>query len=153
MYNDTVTIFNGYDSSLGFMWYPTVIEGVNVVMDKAAIVSKYGAESKDNVIIGIKYNLVDGQIMIGDKKWLPPKEWENQTNDMLPKTITFASGEQPSDFIYVGKWEGETPIDDADLQYGRGGFLNYMSKNYDYVFSITGEAHYSVIPHFEVRGA
>lgn len=152
MYNDTVTIFNGYESSLGLVWYPTVIKGVNVIMDKSAIVSNYGAESQDNAVVNIRYTLEDGQIMIGKKKWLPPKKWADQTNDLLPQTITFASGKD-ADFFLVGDYGSEEPIKDDDTQYGRNGFYDYMNRNYDYVFTITGEAHFRVIPKFEIRGA
>ena len=150
MYNDTVTIFNRYDSSSGTMWYPTVIKGVNVNMDKASIVAKYGAESKDNVVVNVRYKLSDGQEMIEKKKWLPPKEWAAQQEDSLAGSLTFTSGQ---DFLYVGDWGSEIPVPDGDSQYGRNGFYNYMNKKYDFVFSITGASSFSVIPHFEIRGA
>lgn len=31
--------------------------------------------------------------MVGNKPYLPPKEWEKQPNDDLPESITFASGD------------------------------------------------------------
>ena len=92
MFADTVTVFNRYVSRLGDMWYPTVIHNANLLIDKAAIIAKYGAESNDNAILNIHYDLVDGQIMVDGKPYLPPKEWSHQTNDKLPESITFTSG-------------------------------------------------------------
>lgn len=59
MYSDTVTIFNRYESRLGDMWYPTVLHDVNVMADRSAIVQKYGEESKDNVVLNVRYDAGD----------------------------------------------------------------------------------------------
>lgn len=150
MYLDTVTLFNFYSSSLGDMWYPTIIHNANLMIDKASIVAKYGAESKDNAILNIHYQTVDGQIMVADKPYFPPKEWERQTNDKLPETITFSDGDD-SDFFMLGDYGSTEPILDDDY---RDGFYEYMEKNYDYVFTITAVAKFSssTIPHFEIMG-
>lgn len=148
MYSDTITLFNYYKSSLGDMWYPTVIHGVNLLIDKAAIVAKYGAESKDNAILNIHYHTVDGQVFVDGKPYLPPKEWERQTNDMLAESITFASGTD-FDFFMLGEYPVKEPIKDEDF---KNGFFEEVKKEYDYVFSITSVAKYSVIPHFEIMG-
>lgn len=149
MFSSTVTVFNRYKSRLGDMWYPTVISGVNVNIDKAAIVAKYGSESKDNAILNIHYNFRDGAKIICEKPYLPPKEWENQTNDLLPKTITFTSGEE-FDFFILGDYVIDEPISDNDYL---SGFYDYMNRNQDFVFAITAVAEYSAIPHFEIMGA
>lgn len=150
MYNDTITLFNRYESKLGDMWYPTVIHGVNLNIDKAAIVAKMGAESGDSAILNIRYTHDgEGNKMVGEKQWKPPKEWDRQTNDMLPETLTFTAGTN-FDFFYVGEWPDDAPISDEDERYMPDGFYNYMNKWYDYVFAITSVAEYSVIPHFEV---
>ena len=148
MYSDTITLFNYYKSSLGDMWYPTVIHGVNLLIDKAAIVAKYGAESKDNAILNIHYHTVDGQVFVDGKPYLPPKEWERQTNDMLAESITFASGTD-FDFFMLGEYPVKEPIKDEDF---KNGFFEEVKKEYDYVFSITSVAKYSVISHFEIMG-
>ena len=58
MYKDTVTLFNRYVDSMGnTMWFPHVLTGVNLVIDRAVIVSKYGEESNDNAVLNIKYTL------------------------------------------------------------------------------------------------
>lgn len=149
MYNDTITLFCRYkDESKAVQWYPSVIKGVNLNMDKAAVVAKYGAESQDKAVLNVRYRIVDGNKTIGDKIWLPPKEWKRQAVDSLAGSLTFASG-QEFDFFYVGEWPDENPIsEDAYLD----GFYNYMNKQHNYVFAITSESHYSVIPHFEIIG-
>ena len=149
MFADTVTVFNRYVSRLGDMWYPTVIHGVNLLIDKAAIMAKYGAESKDNAILNIHYQTVNSHILIDGKPYLPPKEWERQTNDKLPESITFTSGKD-FDFFMLGEYESTEPI--ADDNYVDG-FYNYINDEYDYVFAVTSVAKYTAIPHFEIMGA
>lgn len=140
MYNDTITLFNRYKSSSGDIWYPTVIHNVNLIVDKSSLIAKYGAESKDNASLNIRYS---GDCIVEEKKWMPPKEWRKQHSE---KTLTFSDG-QSFDFFYVGEWEDITPIADDDYQ---DGFYDYMNSNYDYVFVISSVAKYSVIPHFEI---
>ncbi len=150
MYNDTITLFCRYESRLGDMWYPSVLHNVNLNMDKAAIIAKYGAESKDNAVLNVKYRIQDDKKMVGDKIWLPPKEWDRQTNDLLSGSLTFTSG-QAFDFFWAGEWLDENPISDDDYI---DGFYNLMNSKYDYVFAITSVGGpYSVIPHFEIMGA
>ena len=149
MFKDTITVFNSYEDSLkNITWYPTVIRGVNLLIDKAAIIAKYGAESKDNAILNIHYHTVDGQVFVDGKPYLPSKEWERQTNDMLAESITFASGTD-FDFFMLGEYPVKEPIKDEDF---KNGFFEEVKKEYDYVFSITSVAKYSVIPHFEIMG-
>lgn len=149
MYSDTITLFNRYKSRLGDMWYPTVIKGVNLNIDKAAIIAKYGAESKDNAVLNIRCKVDDGKVVIADKTYLPPKKWDRQTNDKLAESLTFTSGKD-FDFFMPGEYESTEPIADDDYI---DGFYNFMNDNYDYVFAITAVAQYSVIPHFEIMGA
>ena len=149
MYNDTITLFNRHKSYSGDMWYSTVLSGVNLIIDKAAIIAKYGAEAKDNAVLNIKYQVVDGSRIIGGKIWLPPKEWGRQSEDMLCKTLTFADG-QAFSFFYAGEWPDTEPISDNDYTEG---FYNYIKSRYDYAFAITSVSMYEVIPHFETMGA
>lgn len=151
MFTDTVTVFNYYKDSLkNVTWYPTVIHGVNLLIDKAAIVAKYGAESKDNAVLNIHYQTLDGQIMVEDKPYFPPKEWERQTNDKLADSITFASG-TGFDFFMLGEYPTTEPILD-DYDNYKHGFFEEMKEEYDFVFAITSVGMYSVIPHFEITG-
>ena len=149
MFSDVVTVFNHYKSRLGDMWYPTVVRNVNLLIDKAAIVAKYGAESKDNAILNIHYQTVDGQIMVDGKPYLPPKEWERQTNDKLAESITFTSGTD-FDFFMLGEYPTTNPIADDDYV---DGFYNHVNDEYDYVFAITSVAKYTTIPTFQIMGA
>jgi hypothetical protein len=147
MYNDVITVFNRYENSSGVFWYPSVLKNVNVNIDKGYVLRQYGADSQDNAILNVKYRISDGEKFVGNKKWLPPKQWDAQTNDLLSETITFYGGND-FDFFWMGNWEGAGPISDDDYN----GFFNYMSKKHDYVFRITNVSTLSVIPHFEITG-
>lgn len=149
MYSDVITVFNSYEDSFkNVTWYPSVIKGVNLLIDKSAIVAKYGAESKDNAILNIHFDTVDKQIMVDGKTYLPPKEWERQTNDKLADSITFAGGTD-FDFFMLGEYPEIKPINDEDF---KNGLFETLKKEYDYVFAITSVAKYTVIPHFEITG-
>lgn len=148
MYQDTITLFNRKpgERGQGDTWYPTVITGVNLMIDRAAILAKYGPESKDNASLHIRYQSKDGAITIAcdsgtEKPWMPPKEWD-KTED----AITFST---EGDFFCKGEWKGGI-VSDAD--YGPDGFYSHMNKTRDYVFAVSSVARYSVIPHFEIMG-
>lgn len=150
MYSDTITLFNRYDSADGELWYPTVLHGVDVNIDRSIVVQRFGEQSADNAILHIKYQIQDGIKTIGGKHYLPPKEWARQTNDMLPNSITFAAGEQ-FDFFYLGEWGNGGYIKDDDYALGSDlGFYSYMNRSYDHVYAITSASEFSVIPHFEL---
>jgi hypothetical protein len=148
MYSDKITLFNRYKSRLGDMWYPTVIDGVNLLIDKAAIMAKFGTESKDKAVLNIQYNAAGGQIIIDGKQYLPPKEWKQQTEDKLAESITFASGTD-FDFFMLGEYPISEPIPDTAFTEG---FFNHMSEKCDFVFAVTSAAKYTAIPHFEITG-
>lgn len=148
MYNDTVTVFNRYVDSLeNTIWHPHVLSGVNLAIDKSVVVSEYGETSKDNAVLNVSYKKVNGVVMVGEKPYLSPKNWERQTNDMLPKTITFSSESTQFDFFMLGDYGSEEPIFDEN-----GDFYSEMKKDYDYVFAITLVAMLKNIPHFEITG-
>lgn len=147
MYRDTVTLFNRRSLCRGNTWYyPTVLHGVDLNIDRAAIVAKLGADSQDKAILHVRYA---GDGVIGDKIWLPPKEWSAQTDNLFPQTITFTPGAD-FDFFWAGAWDEEGAI--SDDMYGGLGFYDYMKNQHDYVFAVTSVSRYSVIPHFEVIG-
>lgn len=148
MYQDTITLFDRKkgERGQGDTWYPTVIKGVNLNIDRAAILAKYGAESQDNAALHIRYKKADGEILVADKPWMPPKEWDG-TEDSL----TFASGTN-FDFFWQGEWTGGI-VTDAD--YLDEGFYGYMNRTKDYVFAITSVAMidgFMILPHFEIMG-
>ena len=138
MYKDTVTIFNRLRRNGTDTWYPTVLHGVDLNVDSAAIRKAYGADSNDRAKLHIAY--ANG-IVIGGKQYYLPENW---TGD----GITFHDGDL-FDFFWEGEWTGGN-VNDEDY---RDGFFNYMKKNHDMVFAITSIARYSVIPHFEIMGA
>ena len=147
MYKDTITLFNRYVDSMGnTMWFPHVLTGVDFNGDRSVIVNKYGEQSKDKAVLNVKYHVGDSTVMVGNKTYLPPKEWERQVNDDLPKSITFAQGND-FDFFMLGEYGSEKPIEDT-----KGTFYRDMQQEYSNVYAITSVAQYSVIPHFEITG-
>lgn len=138
MYKDTVTIFNRLRRNGTDTWIPSVLSGVDLNVDSAAIRKAYGAESNDRAKLHIKY--ADG-IIIGGKQYYLPDSWTGEG-------ITFHDGDL-FDFFWEGVWTGGN-VHDEDY---RDGFFNFMKKNHDMVFAITSIARYSVIPHFEIMGA
>ena len=145
MYNDTVTLFNRQKTANGDVWYPTVLEGVNLNMDRGAIVRQYGEQAQDNAVLNVRYKENNSAKIISPSIiWQAPKEWQR----LIYKSgyITFA----PGDFFWAGEWPGTTPL--SDDGYGDLSFYEYMTQNYDFVFNITSVGYFTVIPHFEVLG-
>lgn len=145
MYSDTVTLFNRKRNTSGDTWYVTVLSGVDFNADKAAIMSRYGANSQDRALLHVK---VDGS-MVGGKTYLLPKAWQEQTLDaVLSSSLTFTDGEG-FDFFIFGEWDGDTVVEDNDYP---AGLYDYCNKHYDHCYAVTSAAQYSVIPHIEVTG-
>lgn len=148
MYQDVITLFNRYTTKdRKIIWYPTVLKDVNLNVDRASVIAKYGEKSQDNAILNVRYRIDDSQMMIGEKRWLPPKAWKNQDENTISGTITFSPSAQEFDFFYGGEWRGKDPIADDDYT---GGFYAYMNRIYDWVYCITSVSKYILIPHFEV---
>lgn len=147
MYKDIITLFNRYVDSMGnTLWFPHVLTGVNFNGDRSVIVNKYGEQSKDNAVLNIKYHIADSGKMVNNLPYLDPKEWEKQVNDDLPKSITFAQGND-FDFFMLGDYGSEEVIEDS-----KGTFFREMQQEYSNVYAITSVAEYSVIPHFQITG-
>lgn len=144
-------MFNKYTDQTGeIYWYPHVLSGVDLIIDKAANVAKTGLDSADTANLHVKYHIADNSKMIGELPWMPPREWEKQTNDDLPKSITFDSG----DFFMEGEYMTDSVKDSDYADRVNGGFYDYMNKRNDYVFMITNVGGpYTLIPHFEIGGA
>lgn len=148
MYQDTITIFNRKPGTAltGDTWYPTVIRNVNLNIDRAAILAKYGPETNDTAILSVRIKPAAGETLIDcenniRKPWMPPKSWDGTVN-----TLTF----NPSgDFFWLGEWKGGIV---SDSQYKEDGFFGYMNRTQDYVYKVSSVAMYSVIPHFEIMG-
>lgn len=149
MYIDTITLFNRKENRLGDTWYPSILRNVNVNIDKAAILAKYGAETQDNAVLHVRYTQNGDAKMVGEKPWMAPKQLAKQ--DAYGNAITFSDGAR-FDFFWLGEWDGEEPILDSNYV-ADGDFYTYMNRNHDYVYAITSVAGpYSVIPHFEILG-
>lgn len=147
MYTDTITLFNRYHSRLGDIWFPHVIKGVDLNIDKASILAKYGAESKDGATLHIKYQKgQDGQPTIAGVPYKLPKEWAQLTNDQLGSYITLNDDAESFDFFVEGEIT-EEPVNDDDYT---NGFYNYMNRTKDHCFAITAVSKKDLIPHFEV---
>ena len=146
MYADTITLFNRYDNGTDDIWLPTVLHNVDLNIDKAAILAKYGENATDNARLHIRCEIDDGAVSVGGKDYMPPKQWKAQTQSEAAASLTFTSGSS-FDFFIVGEWEGSEPISDADYI---DGFYNFANNIYDFCFAITSVALYSVIPHFEI---
>lgn len=151
MYKDTITLFNRHEGEEGDTWYPSILHNVDLNTDRAAILSKYGAESADGAILHIRYEQYPGRKIVGNKTWKPPKEWEADPDKA--KTLTFTPGDR-FDFFWLGDWGNEEPVYDSSYSgTSSTGFYNFMNKNHDFVFAITSVGGpYSVIPHFEILG-
>lgn len=166
MYEATVTVFNNYESRTTgqSLWYPHALTGVDLITDKGQMLRRYGPDSTDAAELHVAYADVDGKSVIihgwtGEPMlntmgeplpWIPPKEWAKQVNDLLDDTITF----KPDDFFWWGEWDGGV-VNDKDYAAMRyAGFYDYMNRNHDYVFRVTTVGGpYTVIKHFEIRGA
>lgn len=143
MYSETITIFNRIHSRNGDIWCPHVLYNVDLIVDKASIKEKMGAESKDSAKLHIKY---DKGLTIQGLKYYPPKEWSNLSNK--EGTITFNDDSNYFDFFIVGEYAGTEQI--SDNNYSEG-FYAAMEKEKDYCFAITSvSSPYKVIPHFEI---
>ncbi len=164
MYQATVTVFNFYKSPSAALWFPHVLTGVDIVTDKGQMLRQYGPDSTDAAELHIAYTEQDGKKIIVNAlssepalntlgeplPWLPPKEWAKQVNDMLDDTITFKS----NDFFWIGEWKDGPVNDDEYIAMRYASFYDYINRNFDYVFNITSVGGpYTVIPHFEIRGA
>lgn len=147
MYQDTVTIFNRRQSPEGgILWYPKTLQGVDLNVDHAALVAKYGQSCNDRAVLHVKYDWHDGPVVAG-VSYLTPMLW--QAADPAA-AITFTAGDDDDfDFFIEGAWPDSAPI--ADEQWP-GGVFDHLVRSRDGVYAISSVAQYSVIPHFEITG-
>lgn len=149
MFTNTITLFNRREGVEGDTWYPSVLRNVQVNMDRAAILEKYGATSSDSAVLHVRYRDENGHKMISGKRWLPPKEWES-TGDYA-NSVTFTTGTR-FDFFWVGDWGNEDPVRDTDF-FADTDFYTYMNRTHDFVFAVSSVGGpYSVIQHLEIMG-
>jgi len=153
MYSDTVTIFNrsGTENN-GYMWFPTVLSNVDLIIDKGANIQKMGTDKADTAKLHVKYRMSGQDIAIDGKVYLPPKRWLAQSDDLKSTTLTFRDG---VDFFISGEYT-EEPVSDDEFISGTkiNGFFDHLNKEKDFVFTITNVGGpYKLIQHFEIGGA
>ena len=135
--NKTVTLFNRSvnPETGGERYYPTLLEGVDLVETKGANVSKSGMDSADAVKLYIDFtNLA--------KPYLSPKAWDVLPEEEKRNYITFHSTE---DFFVKG--------DHTDVDLPEESAYEWMHENFDDVYKVTTVDKYEdILPHFEVGG-
>ena len=159
IYKQTVTLFNRMRLQDGEVaWYPTIIDGVHLIVDKSANWDNYMGKRSDNARLHVRYvrsgddylvrcvsNPESGAYAL--KKWYEPKKWKSIGQP--EESITFSFEENYFDFFIEGAFtELAGPI--SDDGFGRRGFYDYMNDLHDNVFSITSASVYNLIPHFEI---
>lgn len=135
--NKTVTLFNrSFNAETEEeTYYPTLLEGVDLVETKGANVSKSGMNSADAAKLFV---------CIGDvnKTYMEPKAWDVLTEDEKKNYITFHSTE---DFFVKG--------DQAAVDLPETDAYEWMRNNFDDVYKVTNIDKYEdILPHFEVGG-
>lgn len=131
-YNKTVTIYNKIEEDYREIYYPTVLNGVRLLIGKAASFGEKGVEGSDNALLSIKNN------SDLEKPYLPEKKWKKEAQ--REEFFTLKEG----DFFV----EGNTEEEDTNIE----NFFEHMKADYDNVFQITKVQQYELIPHFEVGG-
>ena len=92
MYSKTITVFNKYTNQKDeIFWYPTVIKGVQLIVDKSANIEKTGLDTADTATLHVLYRIASDEKVVAGKKYLEPKKWAKQINDTLGHTVTFAT--------------------------------------------------------------
>lgn len=138
--NKTVTLFNRSvnPETEEERYYPTLLEGVDLVETKGANVSKSGMDSADAVKLYIDFaNL--GKTL---KPYLPPKAWDVLPEEEKQNYITFHSTE---DFFVKG--------DRTDVELPEENAYEWMHETFDDVYKVTTVDKYEdILPHFEVGG-
>ena len=135
--NKTVTLFNrSFNAETEEeTYYPTLLEGVDLVETKGANVSKSGMDSADAVKLYVDF----GNIA---KPYLPPKEWENMPDKCKQHFLTFNPAQ---DFFIKG--------DHTDLEIPESDAYGWAHENLDSVYKLTTVDRYEdIMPHFEVGG-
>ena len=135
--NKTVTLFNrSFNAETEEeTYYPTLLEGVDLVETKGANVSKSGMDRADAVKLYVDF----GNIA---KPYLPPKEWENMPDKCKQHFLTFNPAQ---DFFIKG--------DHTDLEIPESEAYGWAHDNLDSVYKVTTVDRYEdIMPHFEVGG-
>ena len=167
MYKDTITLFNRKEGDAGDTWYPTVLRNVQLNMDRAAIMAKYGAESADNAVLHVRYSTrkktENAGLLSSDGYLLKSADglvlYAMPTARVMPITIKEVGGKQwfsPKEWDALPAhdkaitfttgtqfdffWLGDWGSEEPvhDSDYlAYGDFYSYMNQKHDYVFAIS----------------
>ena len=140
MYIDTVTIF----TRSGNEWYPTLVAGADFNANRAAILARYGENSKDRSELHLRINSGN----VAGKPFLQPKVWQALSAAEKTQSLSMQEG----DFFILGDFTSLAYQGTVSDNVYAEGFYQYMNHSYDDVYLITSVARYSVIPHIEVMG-
>lgn len=138
--NKTVTLFNrSFNAETEEeTYYPTLLEGVDLVETKGANVSKSGMDSADAVKLYIGFVDVNKTF----KPYLPPKAWDALPEEEKQNYITFHPTE---DFFVKG--------DCTDVELPEECAYEWTHENFDDVYKVTTVDKYEdILSHFEVGG-
>lgn len=146
IYNDTITIFNRRTAGEETLWYPTVIEGVQLSVGQAQAAAGYGWKQAGQTVALVPYVPMEGTMTVGGKIYLPPKMWQRADEPEL--YVTFAGGED-FDFFLPGAWPEAGPFADGMWP---GGFYEHLCRTRDGVWAVESVHRYGALPHFEIAG-
>ncbi len=146
IYNDTITIFNRKKGQEGDVWYPTVIEGVQLSVERVQAAAGYGWKQTGETVALIPYVPLDGALTVKGKIYLPPKVWQKADEPEL--YVTFAQGED-FDFFVPGAWPEDEPVTDGTWPEG---FYEHLCRERDGVWAVGSVHRYGALPHFEIVG-
>lgn len=145
MYSDTITLFNRYETREGtLLWFPHVLKNVDLVVNKASVMEKLGAENQDSAVLNIRYTPSESGPVVQGKPYLAPKEWHRKTNDELGEYITFNADANSFDFFILGEYPEDTIVD------GDGTFFELMEEEVECYAIKSASNPYKLIPHFEI---
>lgn len=146
IFEDVVTVFNRKRSEEGTVWYPTVIQGVQLGWERAGGLAGYGWKQADRAAVLIPYVPMEGASTVAGKIYLPPKMWQRVREPEL--YVTFTEGED-FDFFIPEAWTEAESVPDGQWPEG---FYEHMCRERDGVFAVGSVHRYGAIPHFEIEG-
>ena len=144
MYRDKITLYNYHTGTA--MWYPSVIEGVDLGSVRAATATASAdVTNADTVEVLIPCGR-DKTVCTaaGTKRYAGPKEYA--ACETPAQSVTFRP---ECDFFLEGEPEDLTPVSDEDYE---SGFYHAMNEERDGVYMITSASFYGLLPHFEIGG-
>ena len=141
-----VILYNCTGGEIGTVkqWYGTVLNDVRVDLKKSVNIGETGQEAANTCT----FSVYDKDL---PKGYLEPEQWRTQENRGAYFTLDDTS------FIIItyapelGAKERNLPLTAKDSDFDAG-LIEYL-KTQGHVYRITGTAHYSLIPHWEISAA